>query len=68
MVRRIAIVAGLVLGLQLLICPTYAASLLQIDETEFNFGYVPQHAKISHVFWLKAAGEDSLKIIKVLPG
>ncbi len=45
-----------------------AASRLTLPETSFDFGYVPQHAKVSHVFWLKSTGDDSLKILKVIPG
>lgn len=39
-----------------------------LPEEEFDFGYVPQNSKISHVFWIKSVGEDSLKIVSVKPG
>lgn len=39
-----------------------------ISEQEFNFGFVPQNSKISHMFWIKSVGEDSLIIISVKPG
>lgn len=45
-----------------------AAPRLTIPESTFNFGYVPQNAKISHDFWLHSTGDDTLKIIKVVPG
>ncbi len=45
-----------------------AAPRLVLPETTFNFGYVPQNAKISHDFWLYSKGEDSLHILKVVPG
>jgi hypothetical protein len=45
-----------------------SAPRLILPESEFDFGYVPQNSKISHVFWLKSAGDDSLKILKVVPG
>lgn len=45
-----------------------AAPRLSIAETSFDFGFSPQNAKLSHVFWLKAEGADSLKILKVVPG
>lgn len=45
-----------------------AAPRLVMPETTFNFGYVPQNAKISHDFWLYSKGEDSLHILKVVPG
>ncbi len=45
-----------------------AAPRLTIPESVFNFGYVPQNSKISHDFWLFSTGDDSLKILKVIPG
>ena len=45
-----------------------AAPRLTIPETEFDFGFVPQNAKISHVFWLHSSGTDTLKIVQVNPG
>ena len=45
-----------------------AAPKLTIPETEFDFGYVPQNSKVSHVFWLYSTGEDTLKVLKVTPG
>ncbi len=45
-----------------------AAPRLTIEESTFNFGYVPQHSKVSHHFVLRSTGDDTLKIIKVVPG
>lgn len=45
-----------------------AAPRLVIPETEFDFGFVPQNSKITHYFWLESKGDDSLKIIQVVPG
>ena len=45
-----------------------SAPRLTIPETEFDFGYVPQNAKISHDFWLYSEGTDTLKILQVNPG
>ena len=45
-----------------------AAPLLKIDEPVFDFGNAPGHAKVSHSFWLKSAGDDTLKILSVVPG
>ena len=45
-----------------------AAPRLVLPETTFNFGYAPQNAKITHEFWLKSTGDDTLKILKVTPG
>ena len=44
------------------------APRLTLPESTFNFGYVPQNSKISHGFWLHSTGDDTLKIIKVVPG
>ncbi len=41
---------------------------MTIPKAEFDFGFVPQNSTISHVFWLHSNGDDSLKIIKVVPG
>lgn len=41
---------------------------MTIPESVFDFGYVPQHSKISHIFWLHSTGTDTLKILKVKPG
>ena len=50
----------------------YSSSLAEpamtIPESVFDFGYVPQHSKISHVFWLHSTGTEELKILKVKPG
>ncbi len=41
---------------------------MSLPESVFEFGYVPQNSKISHIFWIHSTGTDSLKIIKVSPG
>ncbi len=41
---------------------------LTMPETEFDFGYAPQNAKISHDFWLHSSGTSTLEILKVNPG
>lgn len=63
----ITAVCGLIVIL-LLAGSALAAPELTIPNNEFNFGFVPQNSKISHVFWLYSTGEDTLKIIKVKPG
>ncbi len=62
--RYAAIVAGVLAA----VSGALAAPRLVIPETNFNFGYVPQNAKVSHVFWLQSRGEDTLQILKVIPG
>ena len=67
MQKKTALTCALALCL-LLTGPSYGAPELAIDESEFNFGYVPQDVKITHVFWLKSVGDEVLKITKVVPG
>ena len=55
--------------LVILVCSiAQAAPHLTIKESTFNFGYVPQNSKITHDFWLQNTGNDTLKIVKVVPG
>jgi len=58
-----------VIGLGLLLAVAGgAAPRLEVDNPTFDFGYVPQHASISHVFWLRSTGEDTVTITRVIPG
>jgi len=41
---------------------------IELPETFFAFGYAPQNASISHVFWLKNTGGDTLRISDVRTG
>lgn len=45
-----------------------AGPKLTIPETEFDFGYVPQHARVSHTYWLHSTGTDTIEIANVKPG
>ncbi|UCG62752.1 MAG: hypothetical protein JSV52_05570 [Candidatus Zixiibacteriota bacterium] len=56
------------LSLLFLFSTVMAGPNLAIPEPSFDFGYVPQHAKISHVFWLHSTGDSTLVITKVTPG
>ena len=57
-----------ILALFIIAYSVEAAPKMEIVPTEFDFGYAPQNSQISHIFWLKAIGQDSLKITKVTPG
>lgn len=46
----------------------FSAPQMFLPETSFDFGFVPQKARISHTFWIKSVGDDDLKILKVIPG
>ena len=63
--RTIVLIAVLTL---LIATVAIAAPRLTIPVKEFNFGYVPQNSTISHKFWLVSTGDDTLKILKVIPG
>lgn len=65
--NRTLAAAGLI-GALLVAGQTAAAPRLTMPETSFDFGFVPQNAKISHVFWLHSTGDDTLKIVQVVPG
>ena len=41
---------------------------IQVSETKFDFGRVTQGASISHIFWIKNVGADTLRIQDVKPG
>jgi hypothetical protein len=54
--------------LTLSIPPVFAESVLTLSEDKMDFGYAPQSAKIAHVFWLYATGDQPVKIAEVKPG
>jgi hypothetical protein len=60
-------IIGIVICLLMLCGAVQSEPMLVLDETEFDFGYVPQNSKVSHVYWLKSGGDELLKIIKVKP-
>lgn len=64
-IRKIVLIAVLTL---IFASVAMAAPRLTIPVKEFNFGFVPQNSTISHKFWLVSTGEDTLKILKVVPG
>jgi hypothetical protein len=37
-------------------------------ESDFDFGQTTQDAKIAHTYYIKSAGDDTLRILKVIPG
>lgn len=45
-----------------------AGAGIEILDATFNFGKVAQHANITHKFWIKSTGTDTLVIGKVVPG
>ncbi len=41
---------------------------VEIPEATYDFGRVAQHAVVSHRFWIKSTGDETLRITKVDPG
>jgi hypothetical protein len=46
----------------------FAAPKILVPETSWDFGHVPQNSVLTHDYWIKNIGTDTLKIIKVKPG
>ena len=46
----------------------YAGPDIQLSETSFNWGKVSQNRTVTHTFWIKSVGDDTLVIKKVVPG
>ncbi len=46
----------------------FAEPGIELSESSFNFGKAPQRAAVSHTFWLKSTGTDTLVITKIVPG
>jgi hypothetical protein len=38
------------------------------SETMWDFGKIPANSVVSHAYWIKNVGTDTLKILKVRPG
>ena len=47
---------------------TIAAPKIEVKETHWDYGYAPQNTALSHSYWIKNAGDDTLNIIDVKPG
>lgn len=62
------IYATILFSLFLISPEVLAAPQIQIPEATFNFGKVSQHVKISKTYWLKSIGDDTLKILTLIPG
>lgn len=62
-----SLIAGFLIAAALSIV-AHAQPKLVIPQTEFDFGFVPQSAKISHDFWLYSEGTETLNILQVVPG
>ncbi len=45
-----------------------AGPKIQIPETHWDLGKVPQGSSATHSYWIKNTGDETLKIIQVRPG
>ncbi len=60
----------LVIALFLILVPgmVMAKPKLNMPETHWDFGSVPQNSVLSHDYWIRNSGDDTLKIFDVKPG
>lgn len=68
MLRTWLVTAVLAILILLLVSQAMAVPKMYLPVEKFDFGFAPQDSKISHVFWIKSVGDDSLKILNVKPG
>lgn len=66
--RKTLLVPVMLILIFLLAASAMALPKMFLPQEEFNFGFVPQDSKVTHVFWIKSVGEDSLVIVSVKPG
>lgn len=67
MLKKSIIFAGL-LSILLGAGSVFAEANLTLPVNNFDFGFAPQNASLSHPFWLYSSGQDTLKITNVKPG
>jgi hypothetical protein len=63
--RKLIFAAAFVVGLTRLV---FAEPKIQVMEPRWDFGHVPQHSVLTHDYWVKNIGTDTLKIVRVKPG
>jgi hypothetical protein len=63
--RKLLAVAILVFSLPIV---SLARPKISVPETHWDFGIVPQNATVSHDYWVKNIGNDTLRILDVRPG
>ena len=68
MQRTLWLASLIILALFFLSSLVSAQPKMSISEDYFDFGYVPQESNLSHTFWIKSVGTDTLKIIDIKPG
>jgi uncharacterized integral membrane protein len=71
MKTKISFIFGLItLTLLLLILSNDISAQPKVfmSETSWDLGIIPQGSVISHTYWIKNIGTDTLRILKVRPG
>lgn len=48
--------------------PSSETAEAYLSETTWDFGKIPSNSVVSHTFWIRNVGNDTLKILKVRPG
>ncbi|MCD6378929.1 DUF1573 domain-containing protein [bacterium] len=66
--RIITKMAQIFFSVALLGITVQAGPMIELPEDTFDWGKVCQRATISHSFWIKSVGDDTLRILKVVPG
>lgn len=68
--KKLFLISGLVISILSLILPETSCAQPKafMSETIWDFGKVSQGNIVSHSYWIKNTGTDTLKIIKVRPG
>jgi hypothetical protein len=63
--KNLLLIIALILGMN---GGSFAAPKMLVPEKSWDFGHVPQNSILTHDYWIKNIGTDTLKIIKVKPG
>lgn len=62
------VILALALLLILVSIPVYARPVLEIPDEKFDFGSVASSSAVSHYFWFKSTGTDTVRIEKIKTG
>ncbi|MCP4685926.1 MAG: DUF1573 domain-containing protein, partial [bacterium] len=62
--------SGLVFLATLVVLATgvLAGPKLEIKEATFDFGRISQNRILTHDFWLRSVGDDTVRVIRLWPG
>ena len=63
--RKLTLIFALIMGFSAL---ALADPKISVPEKTWDFGHAPQNGTLSHDYWVKNIGTDTLKIINVKPG